>query len=301
MSVIIISDREQFLRMVQSPLKSLCRNLHVECLSGAEWEARDLSQTGPGTWILADPQLPAFAETGPAKPTVEIWSLTVRRHPGERESAWEQLTMDGYLLQLHHRSRNSGLAGGIRTETLLDSPRHRIRTIRMPPRRSLVAAVRDEIIDSVRRFSLLTREREALFGTALVEGLSNALFHGSLEVPSALRDEDTGAFWRRVAEREAQAPWCDRTVRITEVVSHDGAWITVHDQGPGFDVHRVLSGSTAREPGCGSGRGLIMMKACTDDLYFNDSGTEVCLVTYRVPEPRSRHNTLREAATALIG
>ena len=75
-------------------------------------------------------------------------------------------------------------------------------------------------------------------------------------------------------------PWKGRTVRITELVSSFGLWISIQDDGSGFDVEAAIARCSDPESLLASGRGLLMMRAFSDEVFFNNSGNEVTLVLY---------------------
>lgn len=80
--------------------------------------------------------------------------------------------------------------------------------------------------------------------TALIEACSNAIEHGN-----------------KFAK--------DKRVRV--VLGFNGSSVTarVCDQGKGFDYDEILSRAEPPDPMSERGRGLIIMKAFTDDLKFN--------------------------------
>ena len=91
------------------------------------------------------------------------------------------------------------------------------------------------------------------FSTALVEGCSNAIEHGN-----------------KYSKQ--------KTVRV--VVSLNGRKIVaqIHDQGDGFDFRVYLSDTTRPDPLRERGRGILIMKAFTDEIrYSRDPKGGMCL------------------------
>src|SRR5262245_55390964 len=75
---------------------------------------------------------------------------------------------------------------------------------------------------------------------ALHEGLSNAIVHGNLQVPSSLKEQGDTAFAEALAQRVADPHYVERVCDI--VMDYDGQrcqWI-ITDQGNGFDFKGVL-------------------------------------------------------------
>src|SRR5437588_6832227 len=97
----------------------------------------------------------------------------------------------------------------------------------------MVARLQDDLAG----MRLCGDSRRLHVGVALEEALTNALYHGNLEVSSALRqDGDTGAYRRLADARRRQAPYRDRRVHVrARLAAAVGAVIVVRDEGPGFD------------------------------------------------------------------
>ena len=65
-----------------------------------------------------------------------------------------------------------------------------------------------------------------------------------------------------------------------------GLWLTIQDSGSGFDVQAMQERSNDPELMFASGRGLMLMRAFTDDMFFNREGNAVTLVLYAEGEER---------------
>ena len=118
---------------------------------------------------------------------------------------------------------------------------------------------------------------------ALKEAILNALFHGSLEITphhlaemehTLLQEEDESL----VEKRGAELPYSERRIYVSVVLSTDQARFTVRDQGPGFDISKVpdLAQPGALEPE--GRRGLSLIRAFMDEVTFNETGSEICMV-----------------------
>src|SRR5262249_29952823 len=70
---------------------------------------------------------------------------------------------------------------------------------------------------------------------ALEEALTNALYHGSLEVGSELREKSADDFFKLSAQRTGERPYCDRRIHFHARLSHQQAEFQIRDEGPGFD------------------------------------------------------------------
>ena len=109
---------------------------------------------------------------------------------------------------------------------------------------------------------------------ALLEAVSNAVIHGNLEISSGLKEAGDDSFARALAERAADPALAAREVEI--LVDYDGAscrWV-ITDQGPGFDVERVLARCLSDDPELmlASGRGILMMHSLLDGMQYDLGG-----------------------------
>jgi anti-sigma regulatory factor (Ser/Thr protein kinase) len=117
---------------------------------------------------------------------------------------------------------------------------------------------------------------------ALHEALTNAVIHGNLELASDLKEQPDDAFARALADRSGDERYSSRPVTID--IDHDAdrcRWSFI-DEGKGFEFSRYLY----REPDTealwlSSGRGIMLMRAFVDDLYYELGGRKVTLTLYR--------------------
>ena len=118
--------------------------------------------------------------------------------------------------------------------------------------------------------------------TAVDEALLNALYHGNLEVDSALKEQNDKAFHKLADERRRESPWRDRRITVT-VQFDDGVRIVIRDDGSGFDPDSLPDPTDPETLIKASGRGLLLMRAFMDEVTYNDAGNEVTLVKNREP------------------
>jgi anti-sigma regulatory factor (Ser/Thr protein kinase) len=120
--------------------------------------------------------------------------------------------------------------------------------------------------------------RQTTVGIALHEAVTNSVVHGNLEVPSALKEQGNDAFVATMAARAADPAFGNRLVSIEVHTDAEGCTWTLTDEGPGFDVERVLSWEDDPDPSeRASGRGIQLMKALLDDVRFEAGGRRVHL------------------------
>ncbi len=120
-------------------------------------------------------------------------------------------------------------------------------------------------------------------GMALDEAMSNAMYHGNLEVESDLKECEENEFYKLVGERQSEAPYCDRTVRIQARFTPDEFEISVADQGPGFDPETVEDPRKEENLSKLSGRGLLLIRSFMDDVWHNETGNKITMVKRRKP------------------
>ena len=120
-------------------------------------------------------------------------------------------------------------------------------------------------------------------GVALAEALSNALYHGNLEVGSILRAEDDQAYWALVTQRSSQRPYCDRQIFVSATLSRNSAEFVICDQGPGFDPQTLLDPTDPANLEKPTGRGILLMRTFMDAVYFDEAGNSVTLKKYCPP------------------
>ena len=160
----------------------------------------------------------------------------------------------------------------------------------------LLPALVTRLQNSVAMFCVCDPTERARIGVAVEEALSNAMYHGNLELNSKLRENGVEDYYALAAERRTLAPYRDRVVRVTEMLTADEVRITIHDEGPGFDTGKLTP--VAEDPSedakfvLPSGRGFMLMQAFMDEVSYNAAGNEVTLVKRR----NTAANSAAEAA-----
>lgn len=127
-------------------------------------------------------------------------------------------------------------------------------------------------------YGLSNPRDRARAGLALSEAISNAIIHGNLEVPSDLRELGSDAYYDAIEKRRATEPFATRIVEVKARFSQSNATFVIRDQGPGFDRAALPDPADPANLGRVSGRGLLIMRAYTDLVTWNETGNEVTLV-----------------------
>lgn len=114
------------------------------------------------------------------------------------------------------------------------------------------------------------------------EALANALIHGNLDVPSALKKGKDGflKFSTTIQDRLQNPEYGLRRVEIGVSQTCDGFTLHVGDQGEGYEAS-ALHGAAPREA---SGRGFLFMQALAQQVRISDGGRCVCLHFSYPPE-----------------
>ncbi len=117
--------------------------------------------------------------------------------------------------------------------------------------------------------------------TALDEALTNAYYHGNLEVRSEIREHDTRAYRALANDRRALPPYRDRRIQVRTHLTSGEAVFAIKDDGRGFDPGQIPDPTRPENIEHPSGRGVFLMKTFMDHVEYNDVGNEVTLTKRR--------------------
>ena len=116
---------------------------------------------------------------------------------------------------------------------------------------------------------------------SLQEALTNALYHGNLELSSDLRQHDEREFDDLAECRRVQEPYRSRRIRVQVQLDCDAARFVVADDGPGFDTavfDRPIEPDDLIRIG---GRGLLLIRTFMDGVSFNSAGNQITMIKHR--------------------
>jgi CheY-like chemotaxis protein len=116
---------------------------------------------------------------------------------------------------------------------------------------------------------------------ALQEALTNAMYHGNLEVASEHRQIDERIFDQIAQERRRCEPYCSRRIRVHVQLDRNAARFVVSDDGPGFDTTLFNRPVDADDLSRIGGRGLVLIRTFMDEVGFNTSGSQISMIKYR--------------------
>jgi CheY-like chemotaxis protein len=125
---------------------------------------------------------------------------------------------------------------------------------------------------------ICNRADRVRLGVGLGEALANAMFHGNLELSSALRETDCDAYHILAESRRRESPYRDRRIEIEVRLARGQAVFVIRDEGPGFDPTALPDPTDPANLEKVTGRGILLMQAFMDHVDFNARGNEVTMV-----------------------
>jgi CheY-like chemotaxis protein/anti-sigma regulatory factor (Ser/Thr protein kinase) len=120
-------------------------------------------------------------------------------------------------------------------------------------------------------------------GIALDEALTNALYHGNLELGSELRREGGEAHAALARERRHQPPYRDRRIHVRMKLSRTEGTFGIRDEGPGFDPSTVPDPTDPANLEKETGRGLLLIRTFMDEVTHSARGNEITMTKRRDP------------------
>jgi len=142
---------------------------------------------------------------------------------------------------------------------------------------TLIPPLVGHLEENLARMNLCEPSGFVLLGVALHEALSNAIFHGNLEVSSELREQDESGYYKLAEERRRKKPWGDRRVYVTARMSRLEAVFVVKDDGEGFDPSALPSPTDPANLERVSGRGLLLIQTFMDRVEHNETGNQITM------------------------
>ena len=173
------------------------------------------------------------------------------------------------------------LAGDRRRQRILSYQTSHTRKFEIENDTDLLAPLIDVIREDFDSFAIGDETVRIRVAVALQESLSNAVYHGNLEVSSDLRQEDERIFYSLAEQRRATDPYRSRRVHVESKIDEEEARIVIRDEGPGFDVAKLDKPFDPEDLMKVGGRGMILIRTFLDESYHNATGNEITLVKKR--------------------
>ncbi|HKB39252.1 MAG TPA: response regulator [Gemmataceae bacterium] len=142
---------------------------------------------------------------------------------------------------------------------------------------TLIPPLVGHLEENLARMNLCEPSGLVLLGVALHEALSNAIYHGNLEVSSELREQDEHGYYKLAEERRRNKPWGERRVYVTARMSRLEAVFVVKDDGAGFDPSALPNPTDPANLERVSGRGLLLIQTFMDRVEHNETGNQITM------------------------
>ena len=220
------------------------------------------------------PQVPVILTTGQGSEALALEALNAGATSYVPKSALAESLTDTVDQILEYSKRNRSMERLIGCTT---NCRHQFKIDSDP---SLIPSVLDFLRDSMTSLKLgdATTIRHA--SVALEEALSNALYHGNLELSVAETRQARHEFladsvYELVKKRLSEQPYSTRKIIIAIDLSKTKAQIIVRDQGDGFNHAALPDISEVGHLSDMKDRGLTLIRNFMSEVTFNEEGNEI--------------------------
>jgi CheY-like chemotaxis protein len=116
---------------------------------------------------------------------------------------------------------------------------------------------------------------------ALREALVNAIYHGNLDLTSALLEDDERQFAALAARRQREDPYARRRVHLLARETRSEVTYVIRDEGQGFDVASLPDPTLPQNLERRTGRGLFLIRTFMDEVSHNPVGNEITMLKRR--------------------
>jgi CheY-like chemotaxis protein/anti-sigma regulatory factor (Ser/Thr protein kinase) len=146
---------------------------------------------------------------------------------------------------------------------------------------ALIPPLVAELQEAASDMNIVAKPDQVRLAKAIGAALENAMLHGNLELTTAELAASASSRNKAdlVSQRRGAAPYSQRHVFVSALVSPAEARITIRDEGPGYNVTEISGPqSTPEQLISGEGRGLVLIRTFLDEVQFNHAGNEITLV-----------------------
>ncbi len=124
---------------------------------------------------------------------------------------------------------------------------------------------------------------------ALKEAISNAMYHGNLEISSAIREQGgVKGFNEEIEKRKDDPKYQDRCVNITYEQTPDYVEYQIEDEGPGFDFSSLPDPRDPENFFKNSGRGLLIIQLHMDSVEWSNKGNCITMRKNKVEKSENQ-------------
>ncbi len=149
---------------------------------------------------------------------------------------------------------------------------------------SVVPHLVSHLQDCVGLMQLCDETAQLRLGIALSEAMTNAIYHGNLELSSELRNADGRNWFDFAQNRSQEAPYRDRQVHVAASLTRESAKFVIRDDGFGFSPAQLSDPCDQANLAKASGRGLLLIHCFVDEVSHNAVANEITLVKRREPK-----------------
>src|SRR5262245_15307583 len=142
----------------------------------------------------------------------------------------------------------------------------------------LVPALVGQLQHTLARLKICDELDRIRVGVALQEALINAIQHGNLEAPSALREQSEQEFQDLIRKRRQQVPYGRRRVHVMVRATPAEALFLIRDEGPGFDPATLPDPTDPVNLEKTTGRGLLLIRTFMDEVRHNALGNAITMI-----------------------
>lgn len=143
---------------------------------------------------------------------------------------------------------------------------------------SLISPLIEYLQEQIAMLRLFDELQMTRIAVAIHESLTNAIYHGNLELDSELRQEDESIFYELANQRRGEEQFANRRVRMTATMSSEVLQIVIKDEGPGFNPNEVRDPTEDVNMDRIGGRGLLLIRSFMDEVRHNPKGNEVTMI-----------------------
>lgn len=146
---------------------------------------------------------------------------------------------------------------------------------------SVVPHLVSHLQDCLGLMQLCDETAQLRLGIALSEAMTNAIYHGNLELSSEQRNADGRNWFDFAQQRSQEAPYRNRHVHVAASLSRESAKFVIRDEGSGFNPALLPDPCDHANLDKASGRGLLLIHCFLDEVSHNAAGNEITLIKRR--------------------
>jgi CheY-like chemotaxis protein/anti-sigma regulatory factor (Ser/Thr protein kinase) len=148
---------------------------------------------------------------------------------------------------------------------------------------SLIAPLIEYLQEQCSTMQLFDNMQMTRISMAIQEAISNAIYHGNLELDSELRQIDESIFYDLADQRRNAAEYVNRRVRVKATLTIQEVCLTIEDDGPGFNPDAVRDPTDDINLDRIGGRGLLLIKTMMDEVHHSSKGNAITMIKKTAP------------------